>query len=1318
MIAGRIEAILELKNRMSAKFKKATQDAEKFQQRMDKIGQNATRVGGAMTAGITLPLTAIAVASVSAFSSFQKEMSGVQAVTQASGKDFQKLEGLATRMGESTVFTATQSAEAMKAFGLAGFETDEIMSALEPTLNLAAAGSMDMATAAGIAAKVTRGYGIEASGTTHAMDVLTKAFTTSNTNLEELGNSFKMVGPVAKTAGVSFEMTTAALQTMADAGITGSMSGRQLRRAMLRLVNPPGEAARALKKLGVETSTAEGRMRPFDDIVAELEPHLQNTAAMAEIFGTVAMPGMVAILEKGSDELRNMTAALEDSDGTGKRIADVMLQNLSGAFTLLTSAMEGVWLAIGKQLEPILMTLMEVGTKVAHVISREIIPAFATMDPIVKVVIVALLALLAAAGPLLMMFGLLAPTIPAIVGALGTIAGVLTGPVLLFGALATVVAIYIARSEKARKFVVALGRVLLNLAKVALKGLILGFNLALDALFAWWDFLFLALNFLTGGLVEKAFDALTGGLTWLADALGVAEEATEDTSQALDDCAVPVATVTDALDGLAGEIDDDVVPAVEDMTKAWEEIAKGWKTGAIPEAQNMMLALADVGGISRLTVAEQKALHSTIDTAITKYKALGQTAPQAMVRVWQATRLVGEETTQVVANIIGAINTLPTFAEAFPWLAEENQIKVTTSLDPNQIVGGIEPEGMVSVGQMMGSGLRRGFASIVRGIPDTVIDAFKGGGGLFGALQAIGAQAGAAFGGSTLGALGAKLASKEGAGKMMKGFASMLGPIGAAVGALAGPLIGGLKKLFSGPTVAESVRKAGAKMFKEGISKGLSEAIEATRESTQSDFGAMMMHMSDIIEEQGGVIAMGMEKAISSVRDIFSAVEQGGITTEQAAKTFGESFSKIASAMVESGGIATSKFTELITLAERFGTTGETIKFVGEQAKLASVGIAAMFGPTIEEAKGYNAALAKNREEWEAIHAPLQSALDDYEKVDKAFKEGKASQDELDVASAKYNQTLAEYHDLAAEEVELREKLNKLASLSGEELEDLGTIAVASFESALAAGMSFTEAVEAHGPALDAIIEAQKELGIESDNAAIKELSHFQDRIRNNKGLVAGVEALDDTMLALSRTGSLNAETLGAMERQGSRMYDKLIEKGFTQEQAVLMMGPALKTIMEAHEKLGIPVDENTQRLIDQAREAGLLEDEQKSGWAAITTAVSTLVSKMDTLIDKLMGVKNEADKIPREINIAAHVSYTDSGIDTSGQHGLEFAAQHGGIVTRPSIGLVGEAGPEAIIPLSKLDSRDERLFREIRSLKSELRNLPIHLRDAILLAQ
>ena len=327
---------------------------ENFQSKVDKLGQDATRVGGAMTAGITVPLGLLASAVVRTGAEFEKNMSGVAAVTGAVGPEFQKLKGLAQEMGETTVFTAGESAQAMKAFGLAGFETDEIMNALHPTLNLAAAGSMDMATAADIAAKVTRGYGIDAEGTTHAMDVLTKAFTTSNTDLTELGRSFKMVGPIAKTAGTSFEMTTATLQVMANAGFVGGQSGRMLRRAMLRLVDPPGEAAKALAKRGVATNTADGRMRPFDQIIEELEPHLENTAAMAQIFGTVAMGGMVAVLDEGADSLREMTTELEGAGGTGQRIADVMLDNVAGAFTLFTSAIEGVYNAIFTDLAPIL----------------------------------------------------------------------------------------------------------------------------------------------------------------------------------------------------------------------------------------------------------------------------------------------------------------------------------------------------------------------------------------------------------------------------------------------------------------------------------------------------------------------------------------------------------------------------------------------------------------------------------------------------------------------------------------------------------------------------------------------------------------------------------------------------------------------------------------------------------------------------------------------------------------------------------------------------------------------------------------------------
>ena len=1287
---GRIEAILELKNRMSKGLKRATSDMDKFQTKMTKMGEQATRAGAVLTAGVTVPITALAVAATRSFASFEKSMASVLAVTQATPKEFKNLTNLAKEMGETTVFTASQSAEAMRAFGLAGFSTNEIMNALRPTLNLAAAGSMDMATAADIAAKVTRGYGIAAADTTHAMDVLTKAFTTANTNLVELGNAFKMVGPVAKTAGLSFETTTAALQIMADAGIIGSMSGRQLRRALLRLVNPPGDAAKALARLGVNTVTATGRLRPFDELVQELRPHLSKTNEMAEVFGTIAMPGMVAILEKGADELRNMTKELENAEGTGQRIADVMLDNLTGAWILLTSAVEGVLLAIGKELEPLLRKLMVALTAIAHFISREVVPGFAALHPSIKLVVAGVAALLAVGAPLVLMFGMIAPALPTMIVGFKTLAAAIAIPKIAIGLLVTAVVLWIAKQAPLVRFIKALGKFFLGLGKILLKIARGAINIFIKMLEGLLNGIKDTFQFLSGGyaskvfgfftgLVEKAGDAMMSfgetsdvvtssqervreavakllegnvGLSALNDAWwqltkvgGHTEETLRDIAERAIELEDSGVQLTKGLKKLADEfrntgsyVEDELNPVLEQTAERWETIANGWKRGAIPEAQAMMRALEDVGGITNLTVAEQKQLHSTIDTAINKYNALGQMAPQAMARIWQATRMAGHETQLMVQNIVGGISDLPTFAEAFPWLAKENQIKVSTSIDAGQIVGGVSPAGLPSVGAMMGSSLRQGFSSVMKGIPDVVVRAFEGGGGLFGALSAIGSQAGAAFGGSTLGAMGTKLASKEGAGKILKGFASMLGPIGAAVGALAGPLIKGIKKLFSGPTVAESVRKAGARMFEKGISKGLSEAIEATRKSTASDFGAMMMHMSDIIEEQGGVIAMGVNKAIRSVRDIFSAVEQGGITTAQAAKTFGEAFGLIAQAVVQSGGVASKQFVELIALAERFGISAETMKFVGEQVGLVSTGLVKMAGAGVS---------------------------------------------------------------------------------TKQEMEDLGIIAVASFESALAAGMSFTDALNATAPAIDAIDKAQTELGVTSDNLAIQELTNFRNRIKENGNLVAAVEALDETMLALSRTGSLNAETLAAMERQGISMYDKLIEKGFSQEQTLMLMGPALRTIMEAHEKLGIPISDNTKKIIEQAREAGALESQQKSGWKAITDAVGKLIGKMDTLIDRLMGVKNTVNAIPRSINISAKVNYrTGSMPDFDAGTGLDFSAQHGGIVTRPSIGLVGEAGPEAIIPLTHLEQRDRALLAEVRGLKSELRNLPIHLRDAILLAQ
>jgi TP901 family phage tail tape measure protein len=1232
---GRIEAILELKNRMSQKLKTATKDVNKFQSSMTSMGEKATRAGGAMTMAFTAPLAIIGVMAVKTFASFEKQMDAVLAVTQASETEFAQLGELAKRMGETTVFTAVQAAEAMRAFGLAGFSTNEIMNALEPTLNLAAAGAMDMGTAADIAAKVTRGYGIEAKDTTHAMDVLTKAFTSANTNLVELGSAFKMVGPIAKTVGMSFEETTAALQIMANAGHVSSRAGRMLRRSLLRLVNPSGKAEKALQRLGVQTTNAEGRLRPFDELVSELSPHLSKTADMAQIFGTIAMPGMVEILGAGADKLREMTVELEIAGGTGKRIADVMLDNVAGAFILLKSAIEGVWLSIGNSLEPVLRSMLKVFTAVAQFVSREIVPAFASLAPGFQVAVLAVGVFVAALGPLLMMFGLMAPAIPMFVSVGAAIAGAFSFPVVAIGALIGLFVVWLSRIEGVRKFVVALAKVLFQFSKVIIKGLIVAFDLVTKGLFAWWDLLRITINWMTGGLIGKAFGLLTRGLEATAEWMGEFTDSAKTVVPHIENVVAPVQDLTGVLDGMSDTVDD-LIPGVDDLEESWKSIAQNLKSGAIPAAQDWMRAVQAVGGISQLTVQEQQSLHKALDDGIMKYRAMGQVGPHEMLKLWEATRLVGKETVNLGNIVEGVMITLPTFEEMFPWLDPKNQPEQIELKFATKMIGAKAPgPEMVSRGAVFGSMFRKGFGRVIADLPTTVADAFKGGGGLFGAFQAIGSQVGAAFGAS----IGTSLASGigENAGKFAKAFGSMAGPLGAAIGSLVGPAIKGLKRLFGGRSVAKNIEITVQRKWGHALSKGLQEAIAKTSKTMRSTYAATLAHLGAIFEEAGGVMAFGLSKAISATRDLFVMVETGQMTVAQAGKGFDSAFSKISESAVSTGKIVGREFAELIDLAKQFGVASVSmLEFVREQSEVTATGISTIAASGIK---------------------------------------------------------------------------------SKAELEDLGLIAVASFESALDAGLSFTEAMRAHGPAINAVIEAQKALGVTSDNVAIQELTNFHQRISSHTNLVSAVEALDDVMLALSRTGSLNAETLSAMERQGLRMYDKLIEAGFTQQQTILQLGPSLTTILEAHRKLGIPIEENTKLLIEQAREAGALEGKQLTGWAAVAHAVGKVVDKLQEMIDRISGVDSGLRHLPRDVRTNVYVRehyMRASRPDYADDEGF-VGFRHGGIVTSPTVGVIGEAGPEAVIPLSQLG--DQGLLDEVRGMRSDFRRLPIMIRDALILA-
>lgn len=334
------------------------------------VGQTAgrmTRAFGAVRGGISRTLGSIfnlrnaiiglgAVAAirtvVKSFADFETQMNRVRVLTGATGKDFMALENLARELGRTTAFSAKQSADAMGFLSMAGFEVDEVMSALPETLKLAAAAQLELGEAADIVTNILTGLQIPMEDLGKANDVLVKAFTSTNTNLQQLGQAFKFVGPVTTSAGLAFEEVTAALGLLGNAGIQASMAGTTLRGAIAKLLNPSAEGAKVLAELGVEAIGTTGKMNPLSDIIEQLAEGGATTADIFKIFGQRAGPGIAALLSQGSKAIKDLTRTLEDSAGVAERAAEIQLEGLNGSLIKMKSAAEGAAISIGESLAP------------------------------------------------------------------------------------------------------------------------------------------------------------------------------------------------------------------------------------------------------------------------------------------------------------------------------------------------------------------------------------------------------------------------------------------------------------------------------------------------------------------------------------------------------------------------------------------------------------------------------------------------------------------------------------------------------------------------------------------------------------------------------------------------------------------------------------------------------------------------------------------------------------------------------------------------------------------------------------------------------
>jgi hypothetical protein len=255
---------------------------------------------------------------------YQQANANLASILQVSREEIGALADESQRLGASTAFTATEVANLQTEFAKLGFTQNEIISATEATLALAAAARVDLAEAATVAGSTVRAFGLETTETQRVVDVMAQSFGDSALDFEKFRESMKYVAPVAKAAGISIEETTALLAQLSNAGISGSQAGTGLRRILNEIAKTGKPVKQALSDMAKEGFT-----------LADAEDEV----------GKLAQSALLVLIDQ-ADTLDEVTTGFEKAGGAAQRMADEQLDTLQGDLTILESTWSGFILAV------------------------------------------------------------------------------------------------------------------------------------------------------------------------------------------------------------------------------------------------------------------------------------------------------------------------------------------------------------------------------------------------------------------------------------------------------------------------------------------------------------------------------------------------------------------------------------------------------------------------------------------------------------------------------------------------------------------------------------------------------------------------------------------------------------------------------------------------------------------------------------------------------------------------------------------------------------------------------------------------------------
>lgn len=335
-------------------------EAERLAQKraaFEGIGRGMLAIGVAAAIGIGF--------AIAKFAEFDQAMSQVNAVTQESIANQELLRDAALEAGGATVFTATEAANAQEELAKAGIRTSDILSgALRGSLDLAAAGQLEVARAAEITGVTLKQFGLEGTEAARVADVLAAGANKAVGGVEELAQGLKFVGPVADSMNVSLEDTVATLTLFADRGVLGEQAGTSLRGVLASLTSPSKEAAEELAELNVQLYDSSGRFLGLENTAGQLQAALggvtdaERDMSLGIIFGNQQVTAARILVDAGAETWAEYREAVDDS-GIAARIAAERMDNLSGDVEKLGGAVDTALIQSGSAANDVLRSIVQ-----------------------------------------------------------------------------------------------------------------------------------------------------------------------------------------------------------------------------------------------------------------------------------------------------------------------------------------------------------------------------------------------------------------------------------------------------------------------------------------------------------------------------------------------------------------------------------------------------------------------------------------------------------------------------------------------------------------------------------------------------------------------------------------------------------------------------------------------------------------------------------------------------------------------------------------------------------------------------------------------